>query len=135
MLSFYLLPTAAVSDYCKPGGAEQQEFIPSGSEGQKSKTVSLGRNKGAVGAMLPLEAQGRIASREHQDPWLVATSLHPASKVTLPPALLHVKSPSVSKISTLILMSVLIPHRQAPLCYQGVLELNSTLTPSIWEVC
>lgn len=81
---------AAVRDYYKAGGAEQPESTPSGSEGQKSKTVSLGRNHGAVGAVLPLEAQGRIASREHQDPWLVGTSLRPASKVTLPPALLHV---------------------------------------------
>lgn len=101
---------AAVRDYCKPGGAEQQGFIPSGSGGQKSRTVSLGRNQGASRAVLPLEAQGRTAPSEHQDPWLVATSLHSASEVTLPPALLCVKSPLISKISRLIPVSVFIPH-------------------------
>lgn len=121
ILSFYLFPRAAVRDYYKPGGAEQQGFIPPGSGGQKSKTVSLGRHQGASGEVLPLEAQGRIAPSEHQDPWLVATSLHSASKVTLPLALLCVQSPSVSKISTLIPMCVFIPHCQAPLCHQGVL--------------
>ena len=103
ILSFYLF-------YYKPGGAEQQGFIPSGSGGQKSKTVSLGRNQGASRVVLPLEAQGRIAPSEHQDPWLVATSLHSTSKISLSPALLCVKSPLVSKISTLIPISVFTPH-------------------------